>query len=158
MHIQRNDETLQQVAKALASGIAADRARVLVVEHEPNQQWKTARTLTLEGHRVIGTSSVDGALALLSQCEMDLVLVAETLPGINGWNLAHLIREARPNLPTVVITEGAEPRHPRAGIRREALHTISKSFRADKLNAMLDAMSRNESDDEPTVPAPEAAE
>ncbi len=146
MHIQRNDETLQQVAKALAAGIAADRARVLVVEHEPTQQWRTARTLTLEGHRVIGTSSVDGALALLSQCEMDLVLVAESLPGINGWNLAHLIKEARPNMPTVVLTEDAEPRHSRTNIRRDALHSISKSFRADKLNALLDAMSKGRPD------------
>lgn len=143
MHMQRSDETLQQVAQALTAGIAADRARVLVVEHEPDQQWRTARTLTLEGHRVIGTSSVDGALALLSQCEMDLVLVAESLPGINGWNLARLIQEAQPNVPTVVLTDGIEPRRGMAGTRREVLQAISKPFRLEKLNALLETMTRS---------------
>jgi two-component system sensor histidine kinase/response regulator len=141
MHIQRSDETLQHVAQALAAGISADRARVLVVEHEPDQQWRTARTLTLEGHRVIGTSSVDGALSLLAHCEMDLVLVAESLPGINGWNLADLIREAQPNVPTVVLTDGAEPRRGYAGTRREVLQAISKPFRVEKLTAMLESMA-----------------
>lgn len=148
MHIQRSDETLQQVAQALAAGIAADRARVLVVEHEPDQQWRTARMLTLEGHRVIGTSSVDGALALLSQCPMDLVLVAESLPGINGWNLVRLINEAQPSVPTVVLTDGVEPRRGLSGTRREVLQAISKPFRMEKLNALLETMSRGS---DPTV-------
>jgi len=149
MHIQRSEETLQQVAQALNAGIAADQARVLVVEHDPDQQWRTTRTLTMEGHRVIGTSSVDGALALLSQCEVDLVLVAESMPGVNGWNLARLINDAQPQVPTVVMTEGAEPRTGMSGSRREVLQAISKPFRLASLNALLDTMTRGAGSDNP---------
>lgn len=144
MHIQRSEQVLREVAQALTAGISADRALVLVVEDEPDQQWRTTRALTLQGHRVIGTSSVDGALALLSQCEMDLVLVAESLPGINGWNLARLITEARPNLPTVVLTDGAQPRRGMQGSRQEVLKAIGKPFRKEKLSALVEAMSQGD--------------
>lgn len=105
MQIPRSDESLLEAARVLTTKLARDRSPVLVIDHDPNQQWRTARTLTLAGHRVIGTSSVEGALALLSECKVDLVLVAETMPGINGWNLAQLIKEAQPNVPVVVLID-----------------------------------------------------
>lgn len=50
---------------------------VLILEPDPDFQSRLARMFTVQGHRVVGTASIDGALALLSRFPVDLLLVAE---------------------------------------------------------------------------------
>ncbi len=76
---------------------------VLVVENDPDLQWTLARTLTVVGCRVVGTSSSDGALAVLSSWPADAVIVAEDLPGMNGLELVRHIRSKNPLLPIVLL-------------------------------------------------------
>lgn len=83
---------------------AAPRMRgVLVVENDPDLQWGLARMLTVLGHRVVGTSSSDGALALLAEWPVDLVLLAEDLPGMDGLELARHVRERAPGVPVILL-------------------------------------------------------
>src|ERR1700712_198354 len=67
---------------------------VLVVEADPEIQVQMARALRREGHRVVGTSSGDGALALVSQWDVDLILISEDLPGRAGIEVTRLITAA----------------------------------------------------------------
>lgn len=53
--------------------------RILIVEGNPQAQWDAARLLTVHGHRVVGTSSLEGAIALMSNWNVDLVIVDESL-------------------------------------------------------------------------------
>jgi DNA-binding NtrC family response regulator len=87
---------------------------VLVVEPDPNQQWKLAQMLTLKGYRAIGTSSCDGAMALLKEYPVGLVLLAEKLPTTSPTTLIDKLREFRPSLRVVVMrdTESAIPEKP----------------------------------------------
>lgn len=105
MQIARNDQSLLDAARVLTANVAVGRSRILVIDHNPDQQWRAARTLTLAGHRVIGTSSVSGAVALLSECRVDLVLLAETIPGIDVADLAQRIRCAQPGVPIHVVSD-----------------------------------------------------
>lgn len=77
---------------------------VLVIESDPDLQWRLARTLTVQGNRVVGTASGDGALALLANWRVDVVLVAEDLPGMDGFEVARRIRERSPDVRVVLMT------------------------------------------------------
>lgn len=77
---------------------------VLVVEDDPDTQWRLARMLTVHGARVVGTSSGEAALALIEQWPADLVLVDQGLPGISGLEVARRIRQRHPNVPIVLMS------------------------------------------------------
>lgn len=77
---------------------------VLVVEPDPDLQHKFARWLTLAGHRVVGTSSGDGALALAAGWPVDLAFVAEDLPGMDGPDLIRRLLELRPSTRVVLLS------------------------------------------------------
>ena len=77
---------------------------VLVVENDPDLQWQLARSLTVRGHRVVGTSTGDGALAVVEQWPVDLALVAEDLPGVDGVEVARMLQGRMPGVPIVLMT------------------------------------------------------
>lgn len=76
---------------------------VLIVESDPDLQWSLARSLTITGCRVIGTSSSDGALAALSAWPADVAVVAEDLPGMNGLELVRHVRSIRASMPILLL-------------------------------------------------------
>ncbi|MEM6958193.1 MAG: response regulator [Myxococcota bacterium] len=76
---------------------------VLVVEADPDRQWQLARDLTASGARVVGTSSGEGALALLEEWNVDLVLLAAELPGIEGREVCRRILGQSPDMHVALI-------------------------------------------------------
>ncbi len=91
-----------------ASGAGGEKAAaVLVVEPDPELQSRLARMLTVRGHRVVGTSSGDGALALVRQWPVDLVLVDDALPATSALSslaLARVLRAVHPGVRVVLMT------------------------------------------------------
>lgn len=86
-------------------GAAGPNGAVLIVEHDPDLQTQLARMLAREGRRVVAAASCDGALALLSAWAVDLVLVAEDLPGVDGLELVRDLRAVAPTTPMVLMAE-----------------------------------------------------
>lgn len=74
----------------------ADVARVLVVNDEANHGRVMAIGLRIEGFDVETASNPDSALAMLAATPFDLVIVNLMMPGINGIQLARLVRERHP--------------------------------------------------------------
>ncbi|MFW5920881.1 MAG: response regulator [Polyangiales bacterium] len=114
---------------------------VLVVEDDPDTQWRLARMLTMEGHRVVGTSSGDGALALVGEWSMDLVLVDETLPGMDGLEVAQRIRERHPNMPVVLMTDEPSDELEMSARVAGVAATLAKPFRAEGLIRLLEQVA-----------------
>ena len=56
---------------------------VLIVEPSPDHQARVARLLAVRGHRAIGTTSVDGAMAFMRAFPVDLVLLAEEIATVD---------------------------------------------------------------------------
>jgi two-component system response regulator FlrC len=106
---------------------------ILVVEDDPDLQWRLARMLTVQGHRVVGTSSGGGALALVAQWPVDLILVDDELPGMNGLEVATLLREKYPQIPVVLMaSEETEELHVAARVAG-VVATLIKPFRGDAI-------------------------
>lgn len=77
---------------------------VLVIEDDPDLQWRLARMLTSRGNRVVGTSSAEAALELLARWPVDLVLVDDELPGMSGRALAAEVHRSHPGIPVVLMS------------------------------------------------------
>ncbi|MDB4974702.1 MAG: Two-component response regulator [Myxococcaceae bacterium] len=110
---------------------------VLVVEADPEVQVQMARTLRREGHRVVGTSSGDGALALVSQWDVDLILISEDLPGRAGIEVTRLIAAAQPQAPVIVMSINAEPSMRAAARSAGAVDCLLKPLQIEQLARWL---------------------
>jgi CheY-like chemotaxis protein len=116
-------------------------AAVLVVETDPDLQWRIARQLTVRGHRVVGTGSPEGALALLDAWPVDLVLIDADLrtdSGTTAVDLARLVRARHPEVRVAVMT-GQPPREEQRLAARlaGAVACLTKPFRAEAVAEVL---------------------
>jgi CheY-like chemotaxis protein len=110
---------------------------VLVVEADPEIQVQMARTLRREGHRIVGTSSGDGALALVSQWDVDLILVSEDLPGRAGIEVTRLLTAVQPQAPVIVMSANAEPSLRAAARAAGAVDCLVKPLKIEQLARWL---------------------
>ncbi|HXH03252.1 MAG TPA: PAS domain S-box protein [Candidatus Competibacteraceae bacterium] len=133
-------------AKAISGkGLPAGSETLLVVEDEPRVRSLAARYLRELGYRVLVAGDGHEALTMLeSRNDIDLLFSDVMMPGgLNGRQLAHLVRTARPEL-RVVLTTGfdraAEVNRSDAGTRWPLLHKpYSKAQLAQLIRQVLDA-------------------
>lgn len=130
-------EILSQVAKQIAESHPRHRD-ILLVEHDPDLQWRLARLLTTDGNRVVGTGSAEGALTLLDQWRADLVLVAERLPGDGGLPLLETLRERFPEIPVILMAERRSDVQVKEPV--DAATTLMKPFGFEALRSMINAI------------------
>ncbi|MEM9192396.1 MAG: response regulator [Myxococcota bacterium] len=134
----------QRHAPGVASGRPLPRSEspgVLVVEADPDLQWRLARMLTVQGNRVVGTGSGDGALALVEQWPVDLVLVGEDLPGMNGLEVARRMSRDYPQIPVVLMTANEDQAVQREAFLAGVLGCLRKPFQFDALTELLESLA-----------------
>ncbi len=137
---------LETVRRAVASVPATRERGVLVVEDDPDFQWRLARMLTVRGNRVVGTSSGEAALELMAQWPVDLVLVDDTLPGMSGVELARTVRERHGDVP-VVLMSSEDTRERRLAARLAgAAAVLAKPFSVESLLDLLRSLPGYELD------------
>lgn len=110
---------------------------ILVVESDPEVQARLARGLSRRGHRVVGTGSGDGALALVSQWDVDLVLISDTLPGRSGVEVVRAIHQVRPNAVIVLMSDNLEPAIRLAASGAGARECVRKPLGEEELAQLL---------------------
>lgn len=131
-------QKLESAARTIAESRPEHR-RVLLVESDPDLQWSLARMLTVNGNRVVGTSSGDGALTVIEQWDAELALVASSLPGSSGIEVARRLRERNPDL--VVILMGEESPEPLVRERSTDVSAyLAKPFRFEALRALIESL------------------
>ena len=108
---------------------------ILVVDDEPRLAETLA--LALEGGGLTSefVTSADGALERIEQGEFGLVITDLRMPGRNGRDLLHDLRNKRPDLPVVVMTAYASLRDAVALVKDGAFDYISKPFEIDDVIA-----------------------
>ncbi len=111
----------------------------LVVEADPDVQVQVARTIRTQGHRVVGTSSGTGALALVSECAVDLILVSQDLPGRAGVEVTRLLRQRRPTTPVLLMASSDDDGLRDAARAAGAEGCVTKPFTVEALARWLGA-------------------
>jgi CheY-like chemotaxis protein len=83
-------------------------ARVLVVDDDPDVRLFLGASLEALGFVVVLAEDGQSGLDVLDAADPDLVLVDFAMPGMNGAQMAKLVRARRPSLPIVFATGYSE--------------------------------------------------
>ncbi|WP_267427318.1 response regulator [Methylobacterium sp. GC_Met_2] len=128
----------QATEVAGAAPVAGRRARVLIVDDDPQVRHVTASFLTGFGHSTTEAGDGDSALQHLQRDRCDIVVADLAMPGMSGVELAAAIRDRYPGLPVLILTGHAD-----AMQIPEDLPVLSKPFRsadlAGRVATLLDA-------------------
>jgi PAS domain S-box-containing protein len=141
--VEPGDQAAQADGASLRSaGGAGGGARILVVDDDDDVRGFLADLLEADGYRVEGASAADAALEALSRTRPALVLVDFAMPGMNGAQLAALIRERDPDLPIAFITGFAESDQIEAAVGPD-VRVLRKPFGIDDLRALVTVALRS---------------
>ena len=128
------------------SDMAASALLILLVEDEEPLRAVVASILRDEGYSVAEAADGKQALDLLTDADVDanLVLLDMRMPGMDGWQFAHIAKEHFPDLPVLVMTAARDARDWAREV--DAVGFIAKPFDIDEL---LQAVASNVRRDQP---------
>ena len=113
----------------------------MVVDDDPEMLKLLNRTLELEDFDAIVATDGGSALTLLKETEPDLVILDIVMPGLDGFQTLHLIRQ-RSNIPVIILTARAEVTVLRRSLLLGADDYIRKPFSTRSLIARIRAKLR----------------
>src|SRR5687768_5756660 len=88
-------------------------ASILLVDDRPENILVLEATLEPLGHRLTSATNADEALRLLLEQDFAVILLDVQMPGIDGFELADMIRarERSRATPIIFLTAGSSHRH-----------------------------------------------
>ena len=117
------------------------RARILVVEDEPQLRALLRLYLEREGHRVTDAGDGQAALAAFDAGGADLVILDLMLPGMQGETVLEALRDAG-DVPVLITSAKRSDAERIAGLRAGADDYLAKPFNPHELTARVAAILR----------------
>ncbi|HLH62217.1 MAG TPA: response regulator [Ktedonobacteraceae bacterium] len=117
-------------------------AAILIVENEVSNRILIERVLSTRGYRCISASNGKEALDILDHERVDLILTDLSMPVLDGYRTAQLIR-ARPALahvPIVAVTAYALNDENEAAIHMGCNEYLTKPFKPRQLLEVVDRL------------------
>ncbi|MGX7708487.1 response regulator [Methylobacterium sp. Gmos1] len=109
LYLPRSHEAVEAAPATQASPAPAPRrARVLVVDDDPQVRHVTASFLNGFGYDEVEVPSGEAALERLTAERFDIVVADLAMPGMSGLDLAEAVRGRFPALPFLLVTGHAE--------------------------------------------------
>jgi two-component system, OmpR family, copper resistance phosphate regulon response regulator CusR len=126
-------------------------SRILIAEDEQRIASFIERGLKASGYatRVVGDG--DTALALARTGGFDLLILDLGLPGQDGLNVLHALRDAGTEIPVVILTARSSVKEVVTGFEGGADDYVTKPFSFEELLVRVRARLRPERQPEPTV-------
>lgn len=125
----------------MTSELAAPRARILLVENDPDAALFAIHVLgTRGGFDVTHAADTADALRLAATQAWDLVLTDLELPGMTGLELLRALRRLAPGLPVAVLTAQHPAEAQAAEVRGLADAFLYKPVPVDDLIATVTAL------------------
>jgi two-component system response regulator HydG len=81
-----------------------EKTKILVVDDETEVVDTLSSFLSRKGYEVNGASSGEEALSILEKESSDLILLDIRLPGMQGTEVARIIKEKYPSIKIIVVT------------------------------------------------------
>lgn len=114
--------------------------KILIIDDEVAVASLLAESVKLQGHEaVVAVSGAEG-LALLEQKRPDAVFLDIVMPGLNGIDVLRRIRQARQELPVIVITGRASSEQIDEARRLGITECVEKPFILKQLNRALQTL------------------
>ena len=119
-----------------------NRARILLVEDEPNIARGIVFNLTEEGYDVVHVKTGEAALQQVWEEPFALVVLDLMLPGINGLEVCRQLRKQDPRLPILMLTARSEEKDRVEGLAQGADDYLTKPFSLDEFLLRIGGMLR----------------
>ena len=118
-------------------------ARILVVDDSITDRRLIAGAL--EKHTVIEATNGDEAIAKVGQTKPDLIIMDVVMPGKNGFQTVREIRRipGASELPIIMLTTKNQPTDKEWSLRQGATEYLTKPFRDDDLQKIVDHYLRS---------------
>ena len=116
--------------------------KILVVEDDPLLRDGLVDLLQGAGHRVVMVSDGFAATKRGLDPELELILLDVMLPKLDGIEVCHRLRKARPDLPILMLTAKGSEEDKVRGLKVGADDYVTKPFGARELLARIDALGR----------------
>jgi PAS domain S-box-containing protein len=115
---------------------------ILVVDDEPQLARMAVLALSQRGHHVMVARSGEEAIAQLQQRRADLIVSDLGLgSGMNGWDLAALVRERWPGTQFVLVTGWGAAITPAEARERGVDQVLAKPYRIAELRQIADRVA-----------------
>jgi DNA-binding NtrC family response regulator len=113
------------------------RPRILVVDDEPNMR-RSLRLLLADLDAEL-LDAEDGLVALetLERRAVDVVVTDLRMPGIDGIELLHRVRDGHPDVPVIILTAFGSIESAVDAIRQGAFDYVTKPFREEELKLVI---------------------
>ena len=120
-----------------------NRARVLIVDDEPDMVENCARILGRAGYECLTASDPRRGLTMLETEGPDLLLTDLKMPEVDGMELLRRARELDAALPVIMITAFATVESAVAAVKEGAFDYLPKTFSVDQLQVAVDRALRH---------------
>jgi len=105
-----------------------DDTRLLVVDDEDIICRSCRRVLAREGFRVMTSTDANEGLSLAREWDYDAILLDIRMPDLDGIEFLEKLREAKPDVPVIIITGYPSPGTEASAKRLGATHYVTKPF------------------------------
>lgn len=110
-----------------------DILHILVIDDDPRLRRLLQRYLSENGFRISGAESAYEARQMLKFLQPDALVLDVTMPGENGLQLTHSLREEGKDMPIILLTARGEPEDRIAGLEAGADDYLGKPFEPKEL-------------------------
>lgn len=111
--------------------------RILVVEDDESSRDLLQKFLTRRGFDVVG--SADGRDAVIAADGADALVLDVMLPGLDGWDVARMVRARHPTMPIVMVTALGSTEHEVRGLSMGVDDYVTKPLDLEVFSARLNA-------------------
>lgn len=108
-------------------------SHVLIIDDDPRLRRLLQRYLSENGFRISGAESAQEARELLRFLQPDLIVLDVCMPGEDGLQFTHALREEGKDMPIILLTARGEPEDRIAGLEAGADDYLGKPFEPKEL-------------------------
>jgi DNA-binding response OmpR family regulator len=118
------------------------KARILVIEDEPDMREGLRHNLEYEGHEVAMVGDGYAGFEAARAGDIDLILLDLMLPGLSGLEVVKRLRQDGVRTPVVILTARGQEDDKVQGLKLGADDYVTKPFSIKELMARIEAVLR----------------
>ena len=111
--------------------------RILVIDDDPGVREYLEAVLSHWGYSVSAVAAAEQALDRLDEILPDLIVLDLLLPGMNGIEALHRLKQRLPDIPVVMVSGYGPARTIAECMRRGAADFLRKPFDEDRFRRVL---------------------
>src|SRR4030043_1872214 len=110
---------------------------ILIVDDEPSVRDSLLQLCTVDGYRVDTAEDAATALKKLQEKPWDIILLDIKMPGMDGIELQHRIKQIDPNIVTIIITAYASVDTAIQALKDGAFDYVTKPIDPEDLSRLI---------------------